>query len=213
MKTVKTIVKIIMVIALLPLFASATTGVAIANVLKGEELSLSFVEKSILTTVNFAKSLINVLKTATFNVFCLILLGIHTLESFAGKVCTKVSKFKASLFAKLKGLVISSKTKTINAFENAKAFLLNQFLNIKTTLSPLAAKLRMRKLGQEVVEDCSENKSNDVSIDLELRLTDELMELMNLESKSTSLKASLTISKEVAVNLLNLLSSVKTLES
>ena len=215
MKTVKTIVNIIVVILLLPIFASATTGVAIASTVKGESLSLSFVEKSVLTTINIAKSLLNLLKTMACNVISLIFLGITLVESFVKHIVKSVLNLFAKPKKLVKSLFIASKEKMSNTRKTLYAFGLSAFTAIVTkfSISALKAKWAMRKTKQEIVSEYPKENANNVSIDLELKLTEELIQLMNLESEKASLRASVTISKEVAMSVLKSLSSVKMVEN
>ena len=222
MKTVKTIVNIIVVILLLPFFASATTGVAIVNTVKGETFSLSFVEKSVLTTINIAKSVLNLLVQMAYNATSLIFLGIALVSSFVKQLLKPIAKIAAktlmtsksllwNVVKKAKSLFTSSKEKVFNASNKMYAFRLSIFTSIMTviSISNLKAKWLEHKNRRVTESEHTENEANDVCINLELELTEELVQLLNLDSEAPTLKASLTISKEIALNVFKSLLSTQ----
>lgn len=222
MKTVKTIVNIIVVILLLPFFASATTGVAIVNTVKGETFSLSFVEKSVLTTINIAKSVLNLLVQMAYNATSLIFLGVALVSSFVKqllkpitKIATKTLMTSKSLLwnvaKKVKTLFTSSKEKVFNVSNKMYVFGLSIFTSMMTviSISNLKAKWLEHQNRRVTKSKHIEHEANDVCINLELELTEELIQLLNLDSEAPTLKASLTISKEIALNVFKSLSSTQ----
>ena len=112
---------------------------------------------------------------------------------------------------KVKSLFTSSKEKVFNVSNKMYVFGLSIFTSMMTviSISNLKAKWLEHQNRRVAKSKHAENEANDVCINLELELTEDLIQLLNLDSEAPTLKASLTISKEIALNVFKSLSSTQ----
>ena len=204
MKTVKTILNVLVVMLLLPIFVSLTTGVACVNMVKGEALSLLFVERTVLTAIKILKSTLELGVQVVRHAKDLISLSFSLIGAFVKaivKLISNVFKLLKRLGMKavkpMVSLASKVKTRVSEGYSQAQLFISSMFAFMAVSRLTAHSSAHSTPRKEE-----STMEQNDVCINFELELTDELTKLLKLDSNAPTLKASLTISKEVAMSLL-----------